>query len=86
MKTVVQCVKPDEQSKIENRNFLKIMYCMGYSTSDREDRMGELERSLLEQMWQVLLQSNASETHCTLGAIKRFLFIIEGLTNNDIAS
>ena len=62
------------------------MHCMGYSTSDSLDRMGELERGLLEQMWQVLLQSNSSETHCTLGAIKRFLFIIEGLTVNDIDS
>ena len=60
------------------------MFTMGYSTSDSEPKLGDLERSLLEQMWQVLLQSNTSSTHTTLGALKRFLFIIEGLTVEDI--
>ena len=73
-------MKVDENSKIASNEFLKIMFTMGYCTSDNDEKLSELEKSLLEQMWQVLLQSNSSETHSTLGALKRFLFIIEGLT------
>ena len=57
---------------------------MDYITSDQLSKMQDHEHSLVLQMWNVLLQSNASETHCTLGAIKRFLFVIEGLTLDEL--
>ena len=82
--SVMQEQTPTELSEVTLEQFLKLISMLDYISSDNLSTMRGQERGLVLQMWNVLLQSNASQTHCTLGAIKRFLFVIEGLTLDEI--
>lgn len=42
--------------------------------------MQEKEAFLIDRMWNVLIQSNNSQVYTTLGQLKRFIFVIEGLS------
>jgi hypothetical protein len=41
------------------------------------------ETNLLQQMWLVLLEANYSNVKTTLGTLKRFLYVVEGLDKQD---
>ena len=55
---------------------------MGYLSSDRLQNLTEKELSLVKRMWNVLIQAILSNNLTTLSSIKRFIFVIEGLTIN----
>ena len=53
---------------------------MGYTTS--HSVLAEDEHFLVERMWSVLTQSVQSDDLTNLASLKRFIFVIEGLTIN----
>ena len=55
---------------------------MGYLSSDKLENLTENEYSLVKRMWNVLIQAILSNNLTTLSSIKRFIFVIEGLTIN----
>jgi len=62
------------------------MEMMGYLTrqndiltQSKENNSNKNENALLQQMWQVLLEANYSNCKTTLGILKRFLYVVEGL-------
>ena len=62
----------------------QLLEMMGYLTRSfgilpKQKEKLQHETDLLQQMWLVLLEANYSNRHSTLGAIKRFLYVIEGL-------
>ena len=53
---------------------------MGYLSQDKLDKLTENEMSLVKRMWNVLTQSILSNNLTTLSSVKRFIFVIEGLS------
>ena len=58
------------------------MHVMGYLSHNKLESLTDKEVFLINRMWNVLTQSNLSYNYTTLNSIKRFIFVIEGLTIN----
>ena len=53
---------------------------MGYISSSELDSLCHKEQFLVNKMWSVLTQSVYMANQTTLGSLKRFIFVIEGLS------
>ena len=69
-------------SAVNKSQFLQIFHMMGYLSRNIYDALSEYEVFLVDRMWNVLTQSNLSIDQTNLSSIKRFIFVIEGLTIN----